>query len=98
MSDALERDQYGVYRCLPCRQMAVYGRWADSVPQGSSHCSDCHATFGDALAHCGLCHDSFPDTHSFRSHRINTDAEVTVCLTREETALRRSGSVSRVDL
>ena len=85
------RDQYGVIQCLPCRQMLLYGHYADAVPVGSGHCGECHTTFAIAAPHCGLCHQTFHDDTAYRSHRPNTDLG-TLCLDGDTAGLVRSDS------
>ena len=65
--------------CIPCETAKRESWWADSIPRGFTHCSDCHQTYpgSNRFGHCTRCHRTFAGTRAFDMHqRITKEGEI----------------------
>ncbi len=66
--------------CIPCETAKRESWWADSIPRGFTHCSDCHQTYpgSNRFGHCTRCHRTFAGEKAFGKHqRVTEDGEIT---------------------
>ncbi len=65
--------------CEACQSTAETGSWVKSIPQGFTHCRDCHVTYpsSNRWGHCSVCHQTFSGSTAFDLHqRVGRDGDI----------------------